>query len=102
MVFQIQRARGLYDSALPGIVLLAPDARRCAAACAMGYAGILGAIEAIGYDTFGSRARLGTLARATLLWSAWRGPAAGWPARSAAVARQRCDGDSDPEMIGWV
>jgi phytoene synthase len=102
MVFQIQRARGLYESALPGIVLLAPDARRCAAACAMGYAGILGAIEAIGYDTFGSRARLGTLARATQLWSAWRGPAAGWPARSAAAARQRCDGDSDPEMIGWV
>ncbi|MEP6618976.1 MAG: phytoene/squalene synthase family protein [bacterium] len=74
MAFEIQRARALYDEAMPGIALLAPDSRRCAAACAVGYAGILGAIEAIEYDTFRARARLGTLARASVLWSVWRTP----------------------------
>ena len=72
MAFQIERARALYASAQPGIALLAPDAQRCAAACATGYEGILGAIEANAYDTFGVRARLGTRARASVLWSVWR------------------------------
>ena len=74
MVFQIGRARSLYEAAMPGIAMLAPDARGCATACATGYAGILAAIEAIGYDTFSVRARLGTIARARVLWSAWRTP----------------------------
>ncbi len=77
MRFEIDRARMLYAQAMPGIALLAPDARRCAAACAIGYAGILGAIEANGFDTFSTRARLGTLARATVLWNAWRFPREG-------------------------
>ena len=72
MAYEIGRARSLYETAMPGIALLAPDARQCATACAVGYAGILGAIEAIGYDTFTVRARLGTAARASVLWSAWR------------------------------
>ena len=76
MRFEIARARQLYESAWPGIALLAPDARRCAAACAVGYACILGAIEANGYDTFGTRARLGARARAAVLWNAWRTPLA--------------------------
>jgi phytoene/squalene synthetase len=42
-----------------GLALLAPDAARCAAACAIGYAGILGALERIGYDAINQRARLG-------------------------------------------
>ena len=74
MAFEVARARDLYAQAIPGIALLAPDARRCATACAVGYAGILGAIEAIDYDTFSARARLSTLARASVLWSAWRTP----------------------------
>ena len=74
MAYEVERARGLYAQAMPGIALLAPDARRCATACAVGYAGILGAIEAIDYNTFSARARLSTLARATVLWSAWRTP----------------------------
>ena len=76
MRFEIERARALYSEAWPGIAMLSPDARRCAAACAVGYAGILGAIEANGYDTFGVRARLGARARASVLWSAWRTPIA--------------------------
>ena len=68
----VARARALYDAAAPGIALLAPDARRCAAACATGYAGILGAIERAGYDTITRRASLGSTRRAAVLWQAWR------------------------------
>jgi phytoene synthase len=57
---------------MPGIALLSHDAHRCARACATGYAGILGAIEAQGYDTLSSRARLGRVARMNVLWDAWR------------------------------
>jgi phytoene synthase len=74
MAHEIARARALYAEAMPGIALLSADSRRCAMACAAGYAGILGAIESIGYDTFSTRARLGTMARASVLWSAWRTP----------------------------
>ncbi|HEY0779649.1 MAG TPA: phytoene/squalene synthase family protein [Gemmatirosa sp.] len=68
----VARARALYDAAAPGIPLLAPDARRCAAACATGYAGILGAIERAGYDTITRRASLNSTRRAAVLWQAWR------------------------------
>ncbi len=72
MQYEVGRARALYAAALPGIALLAPDAQRCAAACATGYAGILTAIEAQKYDTITARARLGNLARVGILWNAWR------------------------------
>lgn len=72
MAFEVRRARALYDAAMPGIALLEPDAQRCAAACATGYAGILSAIEAQQYDTITTRARIGRLARVGILWNAWR------------------------------
>lgn len=72
MAMQVERARALYAAAAPGIGLLARDAQRCAAACATGYAGILNAIEACGYDTIRTRARVGRLARVGILWEAWR------------------------------
>lgn len=72
MAFEVSRARALYAAAMPGIALLDPDAQRCAAACANGYAGILSAIEAQGYNTISSRARIGRLARVGILWNAWR------------------------------
>ena len=68
----VARARALYDAAAPGIALLSPDARRCAAACATGYAGILGEIERASYDTITRRASLGSTRRAAVLWQAWR------------------------------
>ena len=74
MRFEIARARALYAQAIPGIALLAPNTRRCAMACAVGYAGILGAIERMGYDNYRLRARLSTRARANVLWTAWRTP----------------------------
>lgn len=72
MAFQIGRARALYAAAEPGLSLLAPDAARCAAACHYGYAGILGALERIGYDAINQRARLDAARRAAILWQAWR------------------------------
>jgi len=72
VAYEVRRARALYLAAIPGIALLAPDAQRCASACANGYAGILDAIEAIGYDTVTTRARLSHGARAAVLWKAWR------------------------------
>ena len=72
MAFEVSRARALYAAAMPGIALLEPDAQRCAAACATGYAGILSAIEAQDYDTLTTRARIGRLARVGILWNAWR------------------------------
>lgn len=68
MAYEIGRARMIYEAALPGIALLAGDARRCALACAVGYAGILGAIERVGYDTVTHRASPTTLERASVLW----------------------------------
>ena len=80
MAFQVERARALYQDALPGIAMLMPDAQRCASACAAGYAGILSAIESQNYDTISTRARVGSLARMGILWDAWR-------YRAAPVAR---------------
>ena len=71
-VGEIARARALYDAAAPGLSLLEPDAQRCARACADGYAEILSAIESIDYDSFTTRARVGTWARGRLMWSIWR------------------------------
>ncbi len=72
MTFEIGRARSLYERALPGIAMLSPDSQKCAAACAIGYAAILDALENIRYDSLSSRASVGTLARLGVLWDAWR------------------------------
>ena len=82
MRHEVARARALYRAASPGIALLSPDAQRCARACADGYAAILGAIERNGYDSFSVRARVGNLARASLLWTVWRSGAEQAPAGS--------------------
>jgi phytoene synthase len=99
MRFQIARARGLYESATPGIALLAPDARRCAAACATGYAGILRVIEENGYDTFSARARLGARARAAVLWTAWRTPLA---STTDGVSTPLPQPRTDEEIATWA
>jgi phytoene synthase len=101
MEFQVERARTLYEEAMPGIALLSPDSRRCATACAVGYAGILGAIEAIGYDTFGTRARLGARARAGVLWNAWRAPTDTSVIDSIPVS-DAPDRRADGSMVHWA
>ena len=72
MAFQIGRARALYEAAAPGLSMLAADARRCASACASGYAAILDAIEDRDYDTLTQRVRVPLRRRATLLFRVWR------------------------------
>ncbi|MFN3929795.1 MAG: phytoene/squalene synthase family protein [Thermoflexus sp.] len=63
MRFQIQRARGLYAAAWPGLRYLPPDGRRAIAVAALLYQGILDAIEAQGYDVFTQRARVSRVER---------------------------------------
>jgi 15-cis-phytoene synthase len=92
MSFEIARTRSLYTCAMPGITLLAPDSQRCASACAIGYAGILGAIESIGFDTFGTRARLGFGARAAVAWNVWRTPVSRASETKAPAARPQTEG----------
>jgi len=72
MTFETRRARSLYDEALPGITLLSEDSQRCAAACAIGYAAILDALEHMRYNALEARASVGTIARIGVLWDAWR------------------------------
>ena len=91
---QIARAHALYDAAMPGIPLLAPDAQRCASACAIGYRGILGEIEAIGFGSLTHRARLGTASRLQVMWQVWR---------SRPVARlQRTHAHASEPQVAWV
>jgi phytoene synthase len=67
MRFQVARARHWFDAARPGIANLQPDAQRCAHACAIGYARILGAIERNGYDSLNQRASLSWIERTAVL-----------------------------------
>ncbi len=64
---QVTRARAWYDRAMPGIGHLAPDAQRCASACAVGYSRILDVIARNGYDSVTRRASLNWGERALVL-----------------------------------
>lgn len=71
MRFQVARARRLYDSAWPGIALLAPDSRFGVATAASVYRGILDKIEAADYDVYTRRAHLSGPAKLRLLPTVW-------------------------------
>jgi phytoene synthase len=73
MRVQVARARDLYRQAMPGIAFLQRDARRCAFACATGYARILDAIEGADYDTFSQRVAASRLTLFGVAWRSWRG-----------------------------
>jgi len=60
MAFQIERARGLYAEAHPGVSSLAPAGRLATLAASQFYAGILTEIERLDYDVFRARARVPT------------------------------------------
>jgi phytoene synthase len=77
MQFESERARSLYRGAMPGIALLASDARACALACATGYAAILDSLEANAFDSFSARAHVGVGRRARILAAAIAGRAHG-------------------------
>jgi phytoene synthase len=58
MRFQIERCRGLYDSAEAGIAFLPRRSAQCIRAAHTVYGRILDQIERQGYDVFASRARV--------------------------------------------
>jgi phytoene synthase len=66
MVFEIDRARGLYRSADRGVGMLPPTSARCIQAARTLYSEILDHIEASGYDVFGHRATVPTWRKAAL------------------------------------
>ena len=72
MRFQIDRTRGLYADAWPGIRLLEREGQLSIGAAASLYSGILDVIETNDYDVFTRRASLGTWAKLSrfpaLLW----------------------------------
>jgi len=70
--FEIGRARSLYERSVPGISMLADDSQRCAAACAIGYAAVLDALEHAMSDSLSQRASLNMVTRLGILWEAWR------------------------------
>lgn len=67
MRFQIARARALYAESERGTASLIPTGRFTTLAASRMYAGILGRIEARGYDVFSGRARVSTAAKFGLL-----------------------------------
>ncbi|HYZ15027.1 MAG TPA: squalene/phytoene synthase family protein [Candidatus Acidoferrum sp.] len=58
MRFEIERVRTLYDKAVPGIALLAPESRYTVRLALTLYRRILDSIEANGYDVFARRAHV--------------------------------------------
>jgi phytoene synthase len=105
MALQIGRARSLYEAAIPGIAMLDADTRRCALACARGYAGILGAIERIGYDSIRHRARLTTSERIGVFARAWLGTPPHLPvARGPHLPERRWPGAPEREagVLRWT
>ena len=72
MRFQVARARTLYRAAVPGIAFLAPDAQRCALACAAGYSKILDGIEAAHFNTLHQRVSASRFALLRVAWRSWR------------------------------
>ena len=60
MAFQIDRARGLYASALEGVYALSPSGRFTTLAASKLYSGILKEIEALDYDVYRMRAHVPT------------------------------------------
>ena len=72
LIFEIGRARALYERSLPGISMLAEDSQRCAAACVIGYAAVLDALEQSTTDSVRPRTSLSTMTRLGILWDAWR------------------------------
>ncbi len=65
MKFQIDRARGFYQSAAPLFALVEPDSRACLRVLHSAYSAILDRIERSGYDVFSQR--IGISARQKLL-----------------------------------
>ncbi|WP_375498214.1 phytoene/squalene synthase family protein [uncultured Jatrophihabitans sp.] len=73
LAFEIERTRGLYAAAAPGIELVHPTSQDCLRAALTLYSEILAEIEQADYDVFSTRLRVGQRRRATVGLNALRG-----------------------------
>jgi phytoene synthase len=101
LAYEIERARGLYRAAEPGIDMVHPSSRSCLRTAYLLYGEILDAIEHADYDVFSGRARVGLPRRAAVgalgLWHARADRAtptstasrAPWRSRTAGPRRAR-------------
>jgi phytoene synthase len=78
LAWEIERARGLYARAAPGIELVHPTSRDCLRTAHLLYAGILEEIERVDYDVFSRRVSVPLARRATVGLTALR---QSWTAR---------------------
>ena len=70
---EIERARGFYASAAPGIELVDPTSRDCLRCALTLYSGILDEIERADYDVFSERVHVGTSRRLAVGMTGLRG-----------------------------
>jgi 15-cis-phytoene synthase len=73
LAWEIERARGLYASAAPGIELVEPTSRDCLRTAFRLYAEILDEIERADYDVFSGRVQVGLARRAAVGLNGLRG-----------------------------
>ncbi len=69
--FEIARVRELEQASIPGIKLLSPASQPCIDAARILYCGIVDAVEAINYEVFKKRAKVGNLRRIKVAGKAW-------------------------------
>jgi 15-cis-phytoene synthase len=81
LAWEIERARGLYASAAPGIDLVEASSRDCLRTATTLYAEILDEIERADYDVFSRRVQVGLTRRASVGLTGLRGA---WTARRGA------------------
>lgn len=73
LAWEIERARGLYRSAVPGIELVHPTSRDCLRTAVALYSGILDEVERADYDVFSRRVSVGSARRAVTGLNGLRG-----------------------------
>jgi 15-cis-phytoene synthase len=83
LAFEVERARGHYRAARPGIQLLAPSSRPCIEVASALYGGILDEIERAGYQILGRRVQVPRRRRLGVAGRQWAA------ARAAARAERR-------------
>jgi phytoene synthase len=83
LAFEVQRARGHYRAAEPGIELLAPSSRPCIRVAFELYGGILDEVERAGYQVLDRRVRVPRHRRLAVAGHHWVA------ARAAARAERR-------------
>lgn len=95
MQFQIDRARQLYEEAMPGIGMLGENGRFAIAAAAELYQGILGDIEAHDYNVFTRRSHLSNWQKLLKLPGIWWRSSTNQYAHNQQLQHSEADGETD-------